>query len=60
LDLLKSRHGNAGKDVRMYFAPMSLAIRPATMTEQPRIQKEWGAFDRSLTYPEFEKERKFV
>jgi len=57
LDLLKSRHGNDGKDVRMFFAPMSLAIRPATMIEQPRIQKEWAAFDRSLTYPEFEKER---
>ena len=58
LDLLKSRHGNSGKDIRMFFAPMSLAIRPATMIEQPRIQKEWAAFDRSLTYPEFEKERR--
>jgi replicative DNA helicase len=58
LELLKSRHGNAGKDVRMYFAPMSLAVRPATMMEEPRIQKEWAAFDRSLTYPEFEKERR--
>lgn len=58
LDLLKSRHGNVNKTVSMYFAPMSLAVRPATMMEQPRIQKEWAAFDRSLTYPEFDRERR--
>lgn len=58
LDLLKSRHGNANKTVSMYFAPMSLAVRPATMLEQPRIQKEWSAFDRSLTYEEYDKERR--
>jgi archaellum biogenesis ATPase FlaH len=57
LDLLKSRHGNMGKTISMYFAPMSLAVRPATMMEQPRIQNEWAAFDRSLTYPEFDRER---
>jgi len=57
LDLLKSRHGNVGKDVRMWFAPMSLAVLPATFNEQHVIKAEWDAFDRSLNYDEFQAER---
>lgn len=56
LELLKSRHGNVGKEVRQYFAPMSLAVVPAIMNNEPKIKEEWDAFSRSLNYVDFRKE----
>lgn len=53
LDILKSRHGGAGKEVRLLFAPLSLAIVPAIKSNMKRVEKEWRAHDESVTFDEF-------
>lgn len=50
LEVLKSRHGNVGKEVHMYWAPYSLAMLPTASTEEQRLQKEWKCHDRQFSY----------
>jgi len=50
LEILKSRHGNVGKTVRMYWAPYSLAMIPVASDEERKVQKEWAAYDQRKTY----------
>jgi replicative DNA helicase len=50
LEVLKSRHGNVGKEVRMYWAPYSLAMLPVSSQEEVRLQKEWNCFDKHYSY----------
>jgi hypothetical protein len=50
LEVLKSRHGNVGKETRMYWAPYSLAMVAANSSVDSRVQKEWNAFDKHFTY----------
>ncbi len=53
LDILKSRHGNVGKEVRMWWAPYSLALVPtSTMSLEAKVEKEWKAYDQMKTYDE--------
>lgn len=50
LDILKSRHGNVGKEVRMYWAPYSLAMVPVSSQQEQSLQREWKAHDKQKTY----------
>ncbi len=50
LEVLKSRHGNVGKEARLYWAPYSLAMTSTNSSVEARIQKEWQAFDKHATY----------
>jgi replicative DNA helicase len=50
LEVLKSRHGNVGKETRMFWAPYSLSMTAINSSEEPRVQKEWAAFDKQLSY----------
>ena len=50
LEVLKSRHGAVGKETRMYWAPYSLAMVPVSSSLEPRVQKEWNAIDKQLSY----------
>ena len=54
LELLKSRHGNVGKEVRLLWAPYSLAMVSTSMssTMESRISKEWRAQAHMKTYEE--------
>ena len=52
VELLKSRHGNVGKEVRMYWAPYSLALVPTSSHLEERIHKEWKAYEQMMTYEE--------
>jgi len=50
LEVLKSRHGNVGKEVRMYWAPYSLAMLPTSSQQEHLLQKEWTCYDRLYSY----------
>lgn len=52
LEVLKSRHGNVGKEVRMFWAPYSLALISPASDQESRVQKEWKALDDRKTYPQ--------
>ncbi len=50
MELLKSRHGNVGKEVRMYWAPYSLAMVPVSSNLERLVQKEWKAYGEMKVY----------
>ncbi len=50
LEILKSRHGNVGKMVRMQWAPYSLALAGSSDGLERRIEKEWTLYDQHMTY----------
>lgn len=50
MELLKSRHGNVGKEVMMMWAPYSLALIPRGDTLERKVQKEWDKQDVQATY----------
>jgi hypothetical protein len=50
LEVLKSRHGNVGKETWMHWAPYSLAMTQVNTELESRVQKEWAAFDKQMTY----------
>lgn len=52
LEVLKSRHGNVGKESRMYWAPYSLAMVSPSSSVELRLQKEWKAYDMQKSYEE--------
>ena len=53
LDILKSRHGGAGKEIRLLFAPLSLAIVPNIKSNLAKVENEWRAHDESVTFDDF-------
>jgi replicative DNA helicase len=51
IDVLKSRHGNVGKEVRMLWAPYSLAMVSASSAAlDNKVEKEWKAYDQMKSY----------
>ena len=50
LEVLKSRHGNVGRQVSMLWAPYSLALvwRPRKM--EVKVATEWAMYDRQASY----------
>lgn len=52
LEILKSRHGNVGKEVRMLWAPYSLALISPGGSLEKRVQKEWGYAESHMSYAE--------
>ena len=50
MELLKSRHGNVGKEVMMMWAPYSLALIPRGHTLERKVKKEWDKQDVQATY----------
>ena len=50
LEILKSRHGNVGKTVRMEWAPYSLALTASGDGMDLALEKEWAMYDQQLTY----------
>ena len=53
LDILKSRHGGGGKEIRLLFAPLTLSIVPNIKSNVTKVEKEWRAHDLSVTFDEF-------
>lgn len=51
IEILKSRHGNVGRQIVMLWAPYSLAFVPRGEMEHHVIQ-EWAMFDDQATYEE--------
>lgn len=51
IEVLKSRHGNVGRQVVMLWAPYSLAFVPRGEME-PQIIREWAMYDNQSTYEE--------
>lgn len=51
VEVLKSRHGNVGRQVIMLWAPYSLAFVPRGNLES-KVIKEWAMYDAQLTYEE--------
>lgn len=52
MELLKSRHGNVGKEVMMLWAPYSLALIPRGSELERRVQREWALQNLQSTYEE--------
>jgi KaiC/GvpD/RAD55 family RecA-like ATPase len=50
LELLKSRHGNVGRQIMMLWAPYSLASVPRGGELEWRVQKEWEMYDLQAMY----------
>ena len=50
MELLKSRHGNVGKEVMMMWAPYSLALIPRGHDLERKVKKEWGKQDVQASY----------
>ena len=50
LELLKSRHGNVGRQIMMLWAPYSLALVPRGGDLEWKIQKEWAWYDVQADY----------
>lgn len=46
LDVLKSRHGGAGQEVRLYNAPLSLTIVSAESAAAEDARREWAWWER--------------
>lgn len=63
LEILKSRHGNVGKVIRMQWAPYSLALTDLGNEMGQRVAKEWMMYDKQMTYSdvlEVHRGRKYV
>lgn len=56
LELLKSRHGNVGRQVMMLWAPFSLALVPRGGDLEAKVQKEWQLHDVQAVYEDALKE----
>ena len=50
LEILKSRHGGVGKEIRLLWAPHSLSLVPNIMENVLRVEKEWRMDDQGLNY----------
>ncbi len=50
LELLKSRHGNVGRQILMLWAPYSLALVPRGGEMEWKVQNEWQMHDMQAMY----------
>ncbi len=50
LEVLKSRHGNVGRQVSMLWAPYSLALVWRSRKMEVKVEKEWAMYDRQASY----------
>lgn len=50
LELLKSRHGNVGRQVSMLWAPYSLALVWRSRRMEAMVEKEWAMYERQASY----------
>lgn len=51
VEILKSRHGNVGRQIIMLWAPYSLAFVPRGALES-MVMHEWAMYDTQMTYEE--------
>ena len=50
LEILKSRHGNVGRQVSMLWAPYSLALVWRSRKMESMVEKEWAMYDLQASY----------